>query len=222
MKRFTVLFALATTGFASAGYMTEDVPDWRGDTDTALYEWETFTSAGAATGPNFPNNEPWPSGNAVLFNFGQGAIISGEGNIYGYGGALNVHAYAYTAADTQEVVANVSMQGTEMLYDQVMLAWTDGIEGGEDGVLFAEASMNYWEEVDFGGGNIGVIANVSWTFDLSGLSADVREIGLLAMTEGVHSSLDAVSLDLRVAAVPAPAGIALLGVAALAGRRRRR
>jgi hypothetical protein len=221
-NRLILGLTLACTGAASAGFIAEEVPGWRGDTDTVWYEWESFTSAAAATGPNFPNNEPFPSGNALLFNFGSGALISGDGNIYGFGGPLNIHTYAYTQSDAQEVMANVSLHGTEMLYDQVMLVWNDGIEGGEEGAVFAASSMNYWEEVDYGGGNIGAIANVSWSFDLSGISADVRQVGLLFTTSGPHSSLDAVSLDLRVAAVPSPAGIAILGLAAVARRRRRR
>ncbi|MCH2140554.1 MAG: hypothetical protein MK100_05915 [Phycisphaerales bacterium] len=200
-----------------AGFIAEDIPDWRGDANTVWYEWESFTSASAGTGPNFPTNEPFPSGQALLFNFGEGAMISGEQNIYGFGGPLNIHAYAYTDSDVQEVVGNISMYGTEMLYDQVMLAWTDGIEGGESGMLFGAPSVNYWEEVDFGAG-VGAIANVSYAFDLSGIAADVREIGLFVSTAGPHSSLDALVLD--IATIPAPPVAALFALACF-GRRRR-
>jgi hypothetical protein len=208
---------------ASAGFVAELPPDWRGDADTHLYQWEDFTSASSTSGPNFPGNEPFPSGNALLFNFGSGAVISGDQNIYGYGGALNIHAYAYTDADAQDVVANISMHGTEMLYEQVMLVWNDGVEGGEEGAIFGAGSINYWEEVDYGNGNIGAIANVSYAFDLSGVSADVREIGLIVGTAGPHSSLDALTLDIRLGAVPAPGAVAVLAIAGvLTGRRRRR
>ena len=71
-----------------AGFIAEDIPDWRGDANTAWYEWESFTSASGNTGPNFPTNEAFPSGQALLFNFGEGAMISGEQNIYGFGGPL--------------------------------------------------------------------------------------------------------------------------------------
>ncbi len=205
-------------GSAAGGFVVEDVPEWRGDAGTAHYAWESFSSAGAATGPNFPTNEAFPSGQALLFNFSDGALISGDGNIYGFGGPLNLHAYGYTAADADRVVANISMHGTEMLYDQVMLAWTDGIEGGAEGMLFATVSINYWEEVDFGGG-IGAIANVSYEWDLSGISADVREIGVLFQTSGAHSSLDAVSLD--IATIPAPGVLGVMMLGAVVPRRRR-
>jgi MYXO-CTERM domain-containing protein len=222
VKRTTLLLMLIATGAAEASYVIEDTPTWRGDANTRWYEWESFTSASHDTGPNFPGNEAFPSGEALLFNFGAGAVISGDGNIYGFGGALNMHAYAYTDADVQEVLANVSMHGTEMLYSQVMLVWNDGIEGGAEGFLAGTMSTNHWEEVDYGGGNIGAIANVSWSFDLSGLTADIRQLGLLVQTAGPHSSLDTVSLDIQLASVPAPGGLALLGLAALGRRRRRR
>ncbi len=222
MRLSTALLTLVVTGPVAADYVVEAAPDWRGDDGTHLYQWESFTSASAASGPNFPGNEPFPSGNALLFNFGDGAVVSGDGNIYGFGGALNIHAYAYTASDAQAVVANVSMHGTEMLYDQAMLAWTDGVEGGDQGMAMGDMSINYWEEVEYGPGNIGAIANVSWTFDLTGIGVDIREIGLLVATAGAHSSLDAVTLDVQVGAVPVPSAFAVLGIAGLVGTRRRR
>ncbi|MDP7030228.1 MAG: hypothetical protein QF733_08410 [Phycisphaerales bacterium] len=222
MKFYAVFMSILVAGTASAGYIVEDAPGWRGDDGTHLYQWESFTSASAEDGPNFPGNEPFPSGNALLFNFGAGAIVSGDGNIYGFGGPLNIHAYAYTDVDVQTVVANVSMHGTELLYDQVMLVWTDGLEGGEQGMVQGQMSINYWEEVEYGPGNIGAIANVSWDFDLSGVAVDIREIGLFLATSGPHSSLDAVTLDIQLGAIPGPAAIAVLGMAGLAGSRRRR
>jgi len=216
-RAMCIAFILASAAPAAASFVTEDVPAWRGADGTAWYEWESFTSASSETGPNFPTSEASPSGQALLFNFGEGATVSGDGNIYGFGGALNVHAYAYTTTDAKYVVANLSVHGTELLYDQVMLAWTDGIEGGASGMLSAAASINYWEEVDFGGG-IGAIANVSYAWDLSGISSDVREIGVLAMTGGPHSSRDAVVLD--VSTIPAPPALAVLAL--IAHRRRRR
>jgi hypothetical protein len=110
------------------------------------------------------------------------------------------------------------MHGTELLYDQVMLVWTDGLDGGEEGFLMADVSINYWEEVDFGGG-VGRIANISYVFDLSTITADIREIGVLFQTAGAHSSLDAMALDLQT--VPAPGALVMLALAGLRSRRRR-
>jgi hypothetical protein len=216
--RTTVLTGLLLASPAAADFLVEAAPSWRGDSNTSWYHWESFTSASADTGPNFPTSEQYPTGEAILFNFSDGAVVSGDGNIYGFGGALNVHAYAYASADVQQVVANISMHGIELLYDQVMLAWNDGIDGGEEGILFADVSINYWEEVDFGGG-LGAIANVSYAFDLSLIGADVREIGVMFQTAAAHSSLDAMAVDLQT--VPTPGVLAVLALAGIGMRRRR-
>jgi len=210
---------LACAGTTMAGFIAEDVPAWRGDANAAYYNWEDFTAAdGFVDGPNFPTNEAFPSGNAMLFNFGSGAIISGDNNIYGFGGPLEIHTYAYTEADADQVVINISVAGSEMLYDAVGLFWVgaDGTEGYMPGMSY---SMNYYEEADFGGFT-GAYVNVSYAFDLSSVGADVRELGIMFNGSAAHMSLDAVSLDILT--VPAPGALALLGVAALGRRRRRR
>jgi len=202
-------------------WISEDIPTWRGTESSSYYLWDTFTSAnGTVEGPNFPNNEPFPSGEAMLFNFADGAFISGTGNIYGYSAPLNIHTYAYTQADAVAATINVATLGSEINYASMMLAWTDGIEGGAEGVLFAEASMNHWEEVDFGTG-VGARVNVSWGWDLSGIDADVREIAIIFSGTAEHMSLDIVGLDI-LTAVPAPGTLALLALSGICGRRRRR
>ena len=216
--RTMTLISMSLCGTAAAAFVVEDAPEWRGDSGSHHYHWETFSSAASDTGPNFPTSEAFPSGDALLFNFGEGAVITGDGNLYGFGGPLNIHAYAYASSDVHQVVGNISMHGTEMFYDQVMLVWNDGIDGGDSGMLFADASINYWEEVDFGGG-IGAIANVSYAFDLSNIASDVRQIGLIFQTSGPHSSLDAVSLDYL--SIPGPGAILSFGLFGLASRRRR-
>ena len=206
---------------ATAGFISEDVPSWRGEANTAYYNWENFSSAGAATGPNMPGNEPFPSGNALLFNFGEGALISGDNNIYGFGGPLNIHTYGYTQSDAQQAVFNFSTAGSLIDYSSAMLVWNDGVDGGESGMVLATVSVNYSEEADFGG-FIGYFLNVSWSFDLSGIDADIRQIGMIWQSEAAHTSLDAAAMDIQFAAVPAPGVLALLGLAGVAGRRRRR
>lgn len=213
-----LLSLLACASTAMAGFVNEAVPTWRGDAGAVYYNWEDFTAAdGYVDGPNFPTNEAFPSGNAMLFNFGEGAIISGDNNLYGFGGPLNIHTYAYTDADTDQVVINLSLAGSEMLYDAVGLFWV-GADGDEGYMPGASYSMNYYEEADFGGFT-GAYVNVSYAFDLSSAGADIREIGIMFSGSAAHMSLDAVSLDILT--VPAPGGLAVLALAAL-GRRRRR
>lgn len=215
------LAAVTIAATASADeWIAEDTPDWRGSEGSAYYLWDTFTSADGTTGgPNFPDNEAWPSGDALLFNFGAGAIISGEGNIYGFGGPLNIHTYVYTQSDAQAVTVNLATLGSELDYDSMMLAWTDGIEGGESGVAFGGPSINYWEEVDFGQG-VGALVNVSWTWDLSGVEADIRELAVIVQGTEAHMSLDMVGVDV-LSAIPAPGALALLTLMGLGSRRRR-
>jgi MYXO-CTERM domain-containing protein len=228
MNRAVFVIGIAATAMlastATAGYVVEDIPSWRGDDNTSYYNWEDFTSAdGFTQGPNFPGNEPFPSGNALLFNFGADAIIAGSGNIYGFGGALNIHTYGYADSDITDAVFNFATLGTQIDFAGARLAWTDGIEGGESGMIFPAMaySLNYSEEVEFGPGQFGFIDNVSWSFDLSDIDADVREIGLIWDSVSNNISLDTATMDLRFAGIPAPGALALLGLAGLAGRRRR-
>jgi hypothetical protein len=212
-----------TSAAAADEWISEDAPSWRNTDGSSYYLWDTFTSAnGYVDGPNFPNNEAWPSGEALLFNFTDNAVISGPGNIYGFGGALNIHTYAYTQADALAATINIATLGSEISYGSMMLAWTDGIEGGASGVLFGGPSINHWEEVDFGTG-VGAEVNVSWNWDLSGIDADVRELAIIFSGTGPHMSLDMVGLDV-LTAVPAPGALALLGLCGCVqrGRRRRR
>ena len=225
MSRIAVVvggLALAVSSSAMAGFYVEDVPAWRGDANTSYYMWEDFTSAdGHTDGPNFPGNEAIPSGDGLLFNFGFDAVISGSNNIYGFGGALNIHTYGYADADIQQAVFNFSTMGTEIGYSGAMLAWRDGIENGESGLIMPvfEYDINYYEEVEFGPGQFGAIVNVSWSFDLSDIDADIREVGLIWTSDTVNISLDAATMDLQY--IPAPGALALLGLAGITRRRRR-
>ena len=215
------LAAVSALAFASVGsagtWMAEDVPTWRGDAGSDYYLWDDFTAAnGYVDGPNFPNNEMFPSGNAMLFNFAEGAIVAGSGNLYAMSGALNIHTYAYADADVAAVTLNIASVGTLIDYNSMMLVWDDGTDGGESGMLFGSPSVNYSNAIP----GMGDSVNVSWSWDLSSIEADIRSIGLMFASEGPHISLDMVGLDILT--VPAPAALALLGVAALGSRRRRK
>ncbi len=211
--------AMSLAPLASAGeWIVEDAPTWRGDAGSAYYLWDDFTAANGYTdGPNMPNNEAFPSGNAMLFNFADGAMIAGSGNLYGYGGALNIHTYLYTDADVQSVALNLSTAGTMVDYTSMVLMWTDGIEDGESGMLFADESINFMQEIP----GMGYTVNASWNWDLGGIDADVRSLAIMFEGEGAHMSLDMVGVDI-LTAIPAPGALALLGLAGAATRRRRR
>ena len=229
MFRVSMILGLGSAALMStaamAEYVVEDVPSWRGDANTSYYNWEDFTSAdGFTQGPNFPGNEPFPSGNGLLFNFGEGAIISGSNNIYAFGGSLNIHTYGYANSDITDVVFNFATLGTQIDFTGAMLAWSDGVDGGAEGVLFPGMgySLNYSEEFEFGPGQLGYIDNVSWSFDLSGIEADVREVGLIWSSDTNNISLDTATMDLRFAAIPAPGALVVFAMAMCVGSRRRK
>jgi MYXO-CTERM domain-containing protein len=224
------------TASALADFAVEAAPTWRGDANTAYYNWETFTSAdGYNDGPNFPGNVPGPpSGDALLFNFGTngppsgpgwpgtGAVIASSGNIYGNAGQLNIHAYGY-GNEIQDVVFNAATFGTQIDFDSVQLA-LEFLGGAQTQISLAELGLvNYTEDFPAPGppGNVATLDNISWSYDLSGYS-DVTGVGLIFTSDTTNMSLDAFSMDLRFAAIPSPGALALFGLAGLAGRRRRR
>ena len=240
MHRKILFIAAATIGSVTAsglaGFTVEAAPTWRGDANTAYYNWETFTSAdGYTDGPNFPGNVPGPpSGDALLFNFGTngppsgpgwpgtGAVIASSGNIYGVSGQLNIHAYGYGNA-IQDVVFNAATFGTQIDFDSVQLALEFAGGGGTQISLAGLGLINYTEDFPAPGppGNVATVDNISWSYDLSGFS-DVSAVGLIFTSDTTNMSLDAFSMDLRFAAIPSPGVLAVFGLAGLAGRRRRR
>ena len=82
----------------------------------------------------------------------------------------------------------------------------------------SDVSMNFQQEIP----GMGASMNMSWSFDLSGIAGDVTTLAFILKAAGPHMSLDAMSLDVAYSAIPAPGALALLGLAGMAGRRRRR
>ncbi len=207
--------ALAGTSSALAGFVNEDVPDWRGDADTLYGGWESFTGANYA--PNFAED-----GNigalASIYNFSGSAIIAGSGNIYDPGGALNMHHYVQGVdGDITDAVINIATAGTNPDFAGALFQWSGA--DGESGLLStADYDVNFEQVIP----NFGTTYNVSWTFDLSDIDAQVTDIGFIIQGTGPHMSYDAATIDIRYAAVPAPGALLLLGIAGIAGRRRRR
>ena len=206
--------ACVVASTASAGFVVEDVPAWRGDANTLYGGWESFSSANY--GPNFAE-----TGNmgalGSIYNFSGSAIIASSGNIYDPGGALNMHHYVQdVAGDITDAVFNVATQGTDINMNSVIFQWSAA--DGTSGYLDVDANVNFYQEIP----GFGSQANYSWSFDLSGIDADVTSVGFIFQGYGPHMSYDAAAIDIRYDAIPAPGVLALLGVAGIAGRRRRR
>ena len=214
---FAATTALATT--AMAGFVVEDVPAWRGDANTLYGGWESFTEANFA--PNFADVAGSSMGFAgQVFNFSGSAIIAGSGNIYDPANALNIHNYvdvsSFGSIDITDAVINVSTTGTPPdlagVIFQAVTAAGDTVNLDTTGF-----STNYVNEIP----GFGVAYNLSWSFDLSGIDGDVTQLAFIIKGTAAHMSLDALSTDIAFN-VPAPGALALIGLAGLAGRRRRR
>lgn len=210
-----VLSLSLSAGAADAGFVNPLMPDWHGATNTSFVGWESFSSASGA--PNLPNF-PGTAANGVLFNFGPGAIITSTGNMYGYAGPLFIAAFGSTL-DYQspiEVVLNVSTAGTLINSSSVSLTFNDNL-GHSATVAPAFTEVRYDEPMPPPGGSV---QNVAFGFSTSNLEFAATNWRLDFSSISANMSLDAVTLDFRN--VPAPGVVAMLGIAAIAGNRRRR
>ena len=211
-----------------AGFENEVLAEWHGEAGTSYTYFESFQSASygvfnAAYEPYGYTEDNANGGHSVaVVNFGNGAVVASSGNMYGADGALNIHTYAYTDTDATGVHVNVSTGGSTYDPTSIGLAYTtaDGGQGFITGFL-AEFSMNYNETSPGPFGDV-TSQNFSYTFDLSSVAGTVDSVGFFMESLGTNMSLDALSIDIQSAVIPAPAALALLGLAGVAGRRRRR
>ncbi len=208
ITKYSIIAIVATVvSHASGDLVNPDVPGWRGDSGAFYYGWNSFTNAYNA--PNF-NDDGDPGG--MLFNFADGAMITGAGNIYNMNTGLNIHIYGYGSVD--QAVMSFASQGTEMEYSNVSMWVSDGTTGA---YLSADSwDINYYEPVEGLGAN--VTATYAW--DVSGYEGVISEWAIFLNGTEAHNVLDAVSVDIFNSPIPAPS---VLGVFALyAGSRRRR
>jgi hypothetical protein len=204
MSGMCVLFGVLST--ASADLENPLVPDWAGDPTATHYEWNSFTQAYNA--PNFPDS-PFSS-DVQLFNFTEGALIAGSGNIYNPNGGLNIHMYGAGAFEL--AVLNIATSGSELNYDQTFLSVRSAT--GDEAIFTSMMIERYREEVP----GLGYNMTVAYQFDTSDVTFEIADWGFLFNGTEQHLSLDAVSLDINT--VPAPAS--LLGIGLLSAVRRRR
>ena len=202
------MLTFIVTTQASADLVNPEVPEWRGDTGTAFYGWDSFSSAYNA--PNF--NDSGEAG-GMLFNFAEGAMITGSGNIYSQQGPLNIHVYGY--GPLEQAVLNVASMGTEMDYANVSLWVSDGVNGQ----LFSydSFSTNFYEEIP----NFGANVSTSYAWDLSSYEGAITEWAFFVEGTSPHNVLDAVTVDIAYGAVPAPSALVLLSIAGLTRKRRK-
>ena len=203
----SIVAVSAVTGMATADLVNPLVPDWRGDANTAFAQWDSFTSA--TGGPNAAEQ----GGGWNLYNFGSGAIIASSGNLYGAGGALNIHVYPAAAPlyNMQEAVVNISFAGNPIDVANVRAL----VGTAEDGTYVTGTP-------EFRGGDGGFSPQTyAFNFDLSSAAFGFQSLSFFFDSELANSSLDAISIDVLGQAVPSPGVLALLGLAGLTSRRRR-
>lgn len=205
MRTYTLLaLVLACSRIGTADFIVEDVPSWAGDEATSHSQWESFN--GAVGVPNFPDIAGGPS--TMLFNFEEGAFITGSGNIYNQNAGLNIHLYG--AGEISQAVLNVATMGFEFNYDSFVL-----VDAAFNTYLPTFLQINHAEEIP----DMGSIINLSVVWDLP--ESISGEWAFMFTSEGPHTSLDAVSL--YTTPVPGPGGLALVILAGMtAGSRRRR
>ena len=211
MRTFAIATVLSITAASTADLVNPDVPTWRGDANAAFAQWDSFTSADG--GPNAAEQ----GGGWNLFNFGSGAVIASSGNIYASGGALNIHVYPAAAPlfGMQQAVVNISFAGNPIDTSNVR-----AFVGEQQSGTYVDASS-----ASLVGGGGGGFAPVTWafTYDLSAVGQGFQSLSFFFGSELTNSSLDAISIDvLGSAVIPGPGALALLGVAGIGARRRRR
>ena len=205
----SILAVAAATSFASADLVNPDVPTWRGTTGSSYAEFDTFTSAFAA--PNFP--DVGGGGWSLTNNGAPGtATIASSGNIYGFGGALDISMSSLAPINTPtQAVLNVSWGGN------MLLTGEGDVQALFNGTYYnATAELRDSQESPFG----GTVDTWAFTFDLTG-AFGVGTLEFFFGNEDANGSLDAVSVDVLGSPIPAPGALALLGLAGFARGRRR-
>ncbi|MBC8200889.1 MAG: hypothetical protein H8E86_02490 [Planctomycetes bacterium] len=201
------IIAAGAASQVSADLVNPEIPAWRGDAGTQYYGWDSFSSAYNA--PNF--NDSGDAG-GMLFNFAEGAMLTGSGNIYNQIGGLELHVYGY--GPLEQAVLNVASMGTEMDYANVSLWVGDGIAGQM--FTYDTFATNFYEEIPGFGANV----STSYTWDLSTYTGAITEWAFFVNGTAPHNVLDAVSVDIFSGAVPTPSVLVLFGVTGLYRRRR--
>ena len=204
-----MLAAIAVTGVAGADLVNPDVPTWRGDADTSYAEFDTFTQAFAA--PNFA--DVGGGGWSLTNNGAPGtATIASSGNIYGFGGPLDISMSSLGPVNSPlQAVLNVSWGGNMLLTGEGDVT---AVFGGT--TYNAVAELRDSQASPFG----GTVDTWAFTFDLTG-AVGIGTLDFFFGNDQANGSLDAVSVDVLAAPIPAPGALALLALAGVSSRRRR-
>lgn len=215
---FTACAVACLTSAGIADFYNPASTDWdSSDGFTQGWGWESFSQPNSA--PNFADagwyGDPGFGYGAELYNFSGTATLAGTGNIYDPGGALNIHIYG--DGDIDQALLQVSTEGSGLNWMDVQL-YVDGT-AGEMYMNWDSMEETFYQEIP----GFGAIDQAAMSWDITdSYNGTVETWGFFISAYGPHASLDAVSLDTLTMTVPAPGAIAILGLAGMTARRRRK
>jgi hypothetical protein len=134
--------------------------------------------------------------------------------LYGAGGALNIHVYPAgpPILGLAEAVVNISFAGNPIDTDNVRALVGDQATG-----TFVDSVSTF----QGGGGSSFSPQTWSFEFDFSAFSfGPPQSLSFFFGSELANSSLDAISIDVLGAPIPAPGALMALGLLGVARRRR--
>ena len=208
------LVAFAVASAAHAGLVNPQIPGWAGSANTQFAQWDSFTQpSGGANAPDSAGSAPF-----TLFNFAPGAFITGAGNLYSQSSALYIMIMGGTlnnASMPQQVVMNVATAGSVLNNSSVRISFFDN-NGNNMTFMPSGSSLRY----DAPAIPQGSTQTWAFTWNLSAMSFAATGFRVEFMASAPSMSLDAVRMDMQY--VPTPGALALVGVAGIAVRRRRR
>ncbi len=212
---FTAVAVVASAAACApslAGLVNPLIAPWAGGANAQFAQWDSFTSAnGGANAPDSAGSSPFS-----LMNFSSDAFIAGSGNIYGPASPLFVMIMGGTRGGQTplQIVMNVATAGTFIPPGGVRLSLFDNL--GNSMSLSPAATEVRAESPTPPQGAARTTAYTWNTASMPFMATGFR----IEITGGPgNMALDAVRLDMNF--VPAPGAIALVGIAAFAGRRRR-
>lgn len=178
--------AHATSALNSSA-LEYEVPAWSGDEGTEHAEWLNLT---VAVGNNAPDVEG-STGDGVLSQTAEGAIVTGSMNIYNPVGASSFVVTDSVDGSLQTVVFQTWVSGTELNYDSLVL----NIEGSN---LLVATRTELGRET----GGFGDTVVSKWEWDVS--SHEISGFSITFASTGAHTSLVGARLDTQFEATPQP------------------
>ena len=205
-----VTAALIFAGSATADLVNPLVPTWAGAPGSSSAQWDSFTSADGGA------NAPESGSGFNLYNFGTGAIIAGSGNLYGASGALNIHVYPAgpPILGLSAAVVNISFAGNPI--DTGDVRAFVGPQASGTAVREQRRDLPGWRRRRDSRPRHGPSSSTS----ARSPSVPRSHFRSSSVPNEANTSLDAISIDVLGAPIPAPGAALALGLLGVTRRRR--